>query len=121
MPTSSSRDPRASTIRMMSRAAGAERHADADLLPLLRHRARHHAVDADDREHQAENRKRAEQHQVETRGCVLVAPSAALERLNVRDRLVPIDRVDLVHDRTGERRGIGLRADDEDVRRRPQP
>ena len=54
VPASSSRVPRAITIRAIVAAAGAERHADADLLSFLRDRARHHAVDADDGQRQAD-------------------------------------------------------------------
>jgi hypothetical protein len=45
-----------------ARALGAERHAHADVVRTLRHEVRHHAVDADDRQDQREQRE-GSQHQ----------------------------------------------------------
>ena len=72
MPRSSRREPRATTIATIDRDARAERHPHADFLPLLRDRRRHHAVDADHREHEPDRRKHRQQDQVEARSRELV-------------------------------------------------
>ena len=80
-------------------ASGAERHADADLVPLLRHGVRHHAVDADEREREPDDGEDRQQHQVESRRGELVLSQEHVQRLDFVHGLVRIDRVDLADDR----------------------
>ena len=61
-PTTTSRSAWPSTRRKHRRRRRAERHADADLLRPLPHRVRHHAVDADRRERERDEREHADQH-----------------------------------------------------------
>ncbi len=65
-------------------AAGAERHADADLARAAAHRVGDHAVEADRREDEGEHREGADQGEVEARGCGL-ARDGVFDALDVGD------------------------------------
>ena len=90
-----SRAPCADDEREHVLPAGAERHADADLLRALRHRVRQHAVDADRREHQ---RDRAEdrEHPAEQAELPERVEPRLLAGLHVEDRQRRIGLADLL-------------------------
>lgn len=76
--------------------AGAERYAHANLMSLLRHRAGHHAVDSDHRQRQSQRGEDREERQVEARAGVDSFLKNTVNRSDIGDRLVLINRVNLV-------------------------
>ncbi len=118
MPASSSAAPDFTTMRAMRSASAPSAIRTPISCRLLRDRVRHHAVDADDGQRQAERREDRKQDQVESRPGVDAVVEDRVERPHVGDRLVLVDRVDPRDDRARDARRIAVRPDDEPVRRR---
>ena len=95
---------------------GAERDADANLPRLLRHRVRHHAVDADDGERQAQRRKDRQQNDVEARTGVDELVEERFDRPHFGHRLIAIERVDAFDDGARHGRRVARRLHDDTVR-----